>query len=207
MQTRLLKSKRVLLIGAVVIAAGISIAIFANRKRAEPHRVAVENLERMGAVVRYEYNSYNINLFGRRWTLWATTGPPTGVFFGDKSIPRREEFPLLWRSLNDLTTIKQLTLPGLPLSDSDMKQLAPLSQLILLDVSGTNIGDEGLIYLVEHGDLSFLDLSNTRVTDEGLSHLTQLSKLQTLVLDGTSVTDEGIATLAGRVPNVLKSID
>jgi hypothetical protein len=205
MQTRLLKSKRVLLVATILIAAGISIAIFT--KRAEPHRVAVENLEQMGAVVRYEYNSHNINLFGRRWTLWATTGPPTGVFFGDKSVPRREEFPLLWRSLSDLTTIKQLTLSGLPLSDSDMKQLAPLCQLILLDLSGTNIGDEGLFYLVEHGDLSYLNLSNTRVTDEGLPHLTQLPKLQTLVLDGTSVTDEGITTLSKRVPNVLNSID
>ncbi|MBT4866613.1 MAG: hypothetical protein HON53_16035 [Planctomycetaceae bacterium] len=205
MQARFLKSKRVLLIGIVLLTAGVSIAILATR--AEPHRVAVENLERMGAEVNYDHHYYNVNLFGQSQTLWETTGPGVAVLFGDKPAPRREEFPLLWRSLNELGAIYELSLSGLPLHDRDLKELESHTNLAFLDLSNTPITDVGLSHLKRLPSLETLNLDGTLVTDNGLRQLSQMQNLSDLFLTNTEVTKAGLAALSKRAPNLRVSTE
>lgn len=82
-----------------------------------------------------------------------------------------------------------------PITDADLKRLAPLKGLTVLDLSYTAVTDGGLTELAGFNSLSTLDLSHTAVTDGGLKALAPLKALTTLTLPHTQVTDAALAAL------------
>lgn len=104
------------------------------------------------------------------------------------------------------------------LRDEDLKKLAPLPELVELNLSYTRITDQGLkslelpklerLYLAEtkvtdkslawiskHQNLASLDLSGTNITDKELKTLGQLKKLSRLFLARTKLTGEAVKSL------------
>jgi hypothetical protein len=60
------------------------------------------------------------------------------------------------------------------LTDSDLKELAPLRGLVELDLRGTKVSDAGLKELVPLRELGSLWLTGTRVTDGGFKVLARV---------------------------------
>src|SRR5262245_2000581 len=88
--------------------------------------------------------------------------------------------------------LKTLSLPetGLALlleeaADAELKELAGLKRLRLLDLKGTNVTDVGVQELARLEELEVLNLARTQVTDAGLKKLTGLSQLRNLILSAT----------------------
>jgi hypothetical protein len=86
-------------------------------------------------------------------------------------------------------------LDGKPVTDADLDNLAPLTDLKILNLSGSRITDEGLAKLEPLKRLKFLYLFKTDITDAGLAHLKELPRLEVLCLDQTLITDAGIKSL------------
>ena len=84
----------------------------------------------------------------------------------------------------------------LGVSDDDLKHLAGLPGLSVLELWSPRITDAGLVHLAKLKNLTSLDLMQTRITDNGLDHLSGLERLKTLNLYGTLVSDDGIEKLA-----------
>lgn len=105
--------------------------------------------------------------------------------------------------------------------DEELKELAPLEQLVSLKLAFSQVTDNGLkvlpkmkslrqlslTYSLQVKDagakelgtmsgLSSLDISFTKVTDRGLKDLTSLKRLRSLDLAGTPVTDGGLKDIA-----------
>ena len=87
-------------------------------------------------------------------------------------------------------------------TDADLKELAALKQLQLLDLRGTQVTDTGLKELAALKQLQMLSLCETQVTDTGLKELAALKQLQDLSLLGTKVTDAGVAELQKALPKL-----
>jgi hypothetical protein len=83
-------------------------------------------------------------------------------------------------------------------TDDDLRVIAGLTRMRILNLNVTGVSDRGLAHLGGLKDLQILYLSRTRVTDAGLKYLEGLPRLRSLVLHGTAVGDAGLAHL-GRV--------
>jgi hypothetical protein len=86
-------------------------------------------------------------------------------------------------------------LDGKPVTDADLDNLAPLTDLKILNLSGSRITDEGLAKLAPLKRTKFLYLFKTDITDAGLEHLKELPRLEVLCLDQTLITDAGVKSL------------
>ena len=91
--------------------------------------------------------------------------------------------------------IVRVGLHGCKITDTDLKKLAVLSTVKVIDLSDATITDAGLEYLSGMKSLVDLNLQYTPVTDAGLKSLKQLGKLSSLDLTSTKVTDAGIGHL------------
>jgi len=80
-------------------------------------------------------------------------------------------------------------------TDEDLKNLAGLHQLAVLELSGRPITDEGVKSLAGLGVLQELYLENTAVTDKSLATIESLGNLEVLAMPKTKVTGPGLAHL------------
>jgi hypothetical protein len=99
-------------------------------------------------------------------------------------------------SLNNDDHVEEVYLVESEITDSGLKQLSELTNLVVLNLDKTQISDDGLRHLSGVTKLWHLDLGNTQITNEGLRHMEGM-KLVFLHLDDTLVTDEGLQHLIG----------
>ncbi len=111
--------------------------------------------------------------------------------FGER-IRRDEELPG--------KPVVSVDLSSTTVTDADLKDLTPLTQLQWLDLGETQVTDEGLKHLDALTQLHSLNLRDTQVTDEGLKHLAALTQLQWVGLMWTKVTDAGLKNLIAALP-------
>ena len=93
--------------------------------------------------------------------------------------------------------IVTIHLKGSTCSDADLKEIANLPKLRLLNLTGTKITDDGLAHLAGMQHLQNLQLAETSITGAGLVYLAPLKELRSLKLQGTKLTDDSLAHLAG----------
>lgn len=108
------------------------------------------------------------------------------------------------------TVSRDQTAPGAPVvvasldktgvADRDLKGLAGLKQLRVLNLFGTGVTDAGLKELAALKDLQGLDLRGTKVTDRGLKVLAVLQRLESVFLEPANVTNAGVAALQKALP-------
>ncbi len=94
------------------------------------------------------------------------------------SDPGNADLEPLLHSIANCPTLEGLSLPGLGLTDEDLKQLSAMSKLKHL-------------YLCENMD----------ITDAGLTHLASIKSLQKLGLNSLKVTPEGRNKLQSELPS------
>ncbi len=109
-----------------------------------------------------------------------------------------EAFPML----RVITTLQELNLGGVRLTDEDLAAVAALKNLTVLHLDSTPVTDAGLEHLGALENLKTLNLFGTAVTDAGLRRLAGLKSLKSLYLAETKVTPDGVSRLQKDLPNV-----
>jgi serine/threonine protein kinase len=97
--------------------------------------------------------------------------------------------------IEPLTQLRVLDVASTGVTDAGLKHLEGLSRINSLNLSGCPVTDAGLSCLRSLSQLSELDLSRSRTTNAGLKHLEGLTRLRYLILIGTEVTDAGLSHL------------
>lgn len=165
--------------------------------------VPIEGAERLGVEMTY----VKVGQSAPRRIVWVPES--TKVMFSLAGSPRRLALEVLSQlKPND---VQNLILSTVPLFDGDLKEVARLTGVELLNLSGADpinltggqnfITDRGLELISTMPDLKVLWLSNTYVTDEGLAHLAKLKRLKHLILLGTLVTPKGVVWLQSKLPD------
>jgi hypothetical protein len=88
------------------------------------------------------------------------------------------------------------------MTDAQLRQLKPLTNLNSLTLGCPQLTDEGIEDLNCHTGLTHLFLSTSQVTGSGLSKLNDLKQLAYLGLHHTQMSDDGLAELA-RFPGLI----
>ena len=101
-------------------------------------------------------------------------------------------------ALPDLVT---LTLSGLPIDDSVMKDLAAMSHLDMLVLDDTKITGSGFAKLAALKELTNLMVHYTGVTDANIVELAGVTSLKELSAQETNVTMAGAKKLKEALPN------
>lgn len=101
------------------------------------------------------------------------------------------------RLLAGLEHVHMLDLREAAVTDAGLEPLARLDELELLNLGRSNVTDAGLRHLRGLESLTYLYLSETKIGDAGLAHLAGLDALAQLDLRHTEVTDAGLEHLAG----------
>jgi len=115
----------------------------------------------------------------------------------EKAIRKELKKPTRELTKADLAKVTLLSLDDGPkITDADLKELAKLQQLKVLNLGDTEITDVGLKEVAKLQQLTHLWLYNTPITDAGLKELAKLQKLELLVLGDTKITDAGLKELA-----------
>lgn len=91
--------------------------------------------------------------------------------------------------------VRRVSCAGHPVTDDELRFLAPLHDLRRLDLGHTPVSDEGVARLCGLARLEVLSLAWTGITDDSLATLRTLPQLVYLDLSGTAVTDAGLAHL------------
>lgn len=112
--------------------------------------------------------------------------------------PDAKVFPLL----KDVANLQELSLPGVPIEDGDLANIAGLVNLRVLHLEKTPVTDAGLAHLKGLKNLAYLNIYGTPVTDAGLPNLNGLANLKSLYVFESKVTDAGIGALKQALPNV-----
>ena len=112
--------------------------------------------------------------------------------------PDAKVFPLL----KDVANLQELSLPGVPIEDGDLANIAGLVNLRVLHLEKTPVTDAGLTHLKGLKNLAYLNIYGTPVTDAGLPNLNGLANLKSLYVFESKVTDAGIGALKQALPNV-----
>lgn len=99
-------------------------------------------------------------------------------------------------TLSALPNLERLKLGG-PVSSADLKVIAGLSKLSVLNLPAGEFDDAGLAALEGHPQLELLRFRSSRVTDGGLGTLTRLPRLKSLHLINVPITDAGLVQLYG----------
>lgn len=82
-------------------------------------------------------------------------------------------------------------------TDDSLKRLAPLGDVVSINLRDTRITSSGLVHLKPLSNLRRLHLERTRVDDAGIAHLSGLTQLEYLNLYGTGVGDKALEHLKG----------
>ncbi|MDX1945585.1 MAG: hypothetical protein SFU86_09255, partial [Pirellulaceae bacterium] len=99
-------------------------------------------------------------------------------------------------ALGGLSSLRELYLPGLSLTDAGLKHLAALDKLEVLDLSRTMVTGRGLAELSRASGLKQLLLANAQFDEQFFPLVTAFTGLETLDLSSSPrVTDEGLAHL------------
>ena len=103
----------------------------------------------------------------------------------------------------DLAKVTLLSLDDGPkITDADLKELAKLQQLKVLNLGDTEITDVGLKEVAKCTQLTLLDLEATQITDVGLKQVAKLQQLTHLWLYNTPITEENAAELRKALPKL-----
>ncbi len=210
-------SIRWLLIMVVVVAVPCS-WLAVEMKAAKEQHDAVEAIMKLGATVRYDWQTdvdhyYNLlpkaqppeppwlrSLLGNDLCWSVTRVIWGGPEFRSPTTPRSITDAGL-ENLRGLKQLQHLSFWGnSELSDADLQHLEGLNQLRELWLNSTPISDNGLEHLKGLNELRTLALEFTGVTDKGLESLKWLHQLRTLFLLHTNVTDAGVAKLQQALP-------
>lgn len=154
------------------------------------------------------------------------SGNVTGVRIAGKSNLDRDRLAITPEAIESLARfqhLESLSLWGTTVDDDDIKRLAGLRKLRVIDLTftdvtgaslrtlssftelisvrleGCNVKDEHLAPLAEMPQLAMLYLGRTKVSDAGLKHLRGLKNLNLLQLSDCTITDAGLASL-GNLP-------
>jgi phosphate/sulfate permease len=204
-----------LLVLTVVVAIPCS-WLATEMKAARRQREAVEEIEKAGGKVTFEYQA---NPRGR--VIPRAKGPPLlrpprpgakpqgppwlRMLLGDDIFVSVTEVDLSGSRVSDtglerlegLPQLRKLWLTGTEVGDVGLQHLEGLTQLGALYLGGTKVGDAGVEHLKGLTQLKELSVWCTRVTDAGLEHLEGLTQLRWLDLNGAQVTDAGLKYLKG----------
>lgn len=167
----------------VVLALTFPLKWFVARtERATRQRKAVEDVERCGGIVTYQYE------LPTERNLVPGAKPPGSVW--------------LWKSfgvdfVSDVVAIEFVH----KVADADMVHLRNLTAIRDLSLWGTGVTDSGLENLKGLTALENLCLRQTAITDVGLERVKTLVNLRLLNLEGTKVTDEGVRKLQRVIPD------
>ena len=153
-------------------------------KAAREQKAAIEEIERVGGHVSYDYEWWN-----KPFT--PTPQPPWPAW-----IYRRLGIDYLAevRGVNFSEGRTEISLSGL-------QQLEGFSHLQFLDLYGTTVADARLEHLKGLTELRWLILRGTKASDAGLENLKGLTELEFLDLSDTKVSDEGVRKLQKALPN------
>ena len=205
-----------------ILVLSLPLSWFAVRmEKARRQRVAVEEIERLGGDVRYEFlEDLTTPKWQRRFLGQDFFGKVNSVFIvssgfdDDKAtcltgLPDLELLTLDLTQISDhglryieeLTSLRILSLSDLEITDAGLEHLEGLIRLKDLDLSRTPITDAGLVHLRGLENLRTLVLNRTQVSDAGLEYLEGMIGLKKLCLDGTQVTPEGVERLQEALPN------
>jgi hypothetical protein len=180
----------------------------ANRARRQGE--AVQEVQRLGGVVHFDYQ------YDDQGAFQSDREPSTPNWLreilGDEHFRRVVVLDLSFggprKGENRITNERLALIGGLPdltslelgrelgITDEGLIHLRGLKQLKTLYLYNTGIEGLGLNYLGRLTKLESVNLHGTPLTDEGLSHLAELPRLRWLHLGGTRVTDDGIKHLA-----------
>ncbi len=88
-----------------------------------------------------------------------------------------------------------------PVTDADLKELAPLTNLRSLNLSRTQVTDAGMKELAQFKSLRSLGIRETQITDAGLKEISKIPTLASLYMGGAQVTDTGLNEFLKALPN------
>lgn len=111
--------------------------------------------------------------------------------------------PITDSELKDLAPLKNLTVLNLgytQVTDAGLKELAPLKNLTTLSLRGTKVTGVGFRSLAPLKNFTSLDLCATPVTDAGLREIASLKNLTTLDIKAILGTVEGVKDLQRALP-------
>lgn len=104
--------------------------------------------------------------------------------------------------LAPLVSMQDLTCFDCKLTGDGLKKLAPLKQLVNLNLDMAGLCDEDMELLASFSHLHDIDLSNSTVTNVGLMKLAGMKELLAVNVFGTNVTAEGVKEFERLAPNV-----
>jgi hypothetical protein len=181
----------------------------ANRARRQ--KQAVDEVLRLGGVVRFDYQlddkgglvddaqpsapawlreALGDEHFRKVVTLDLSYGGPR---LGENRIT--DERLTLIEGVPDLTTLELGR--GFEITDEGLVHLRGLTNLKVLYLYNTSVEGPGLRHLTRLKRLEYLALNGAPVTDEGLSQIARFPRLRSLNVAATRITDDGLKHLAG----------
>jgi hypothetical protein len=217
-------SLRTLLL-AVMLASILFGWLASKVRQARRQRVAVAAIEKIGGVVKYDYEIkpdggaiYNATLPGppwlREWMGRDFVANVASVKISQWKIPAKISigFESMWHfvgidngqaltdvrmaNFREFPELKVLELQGVQFRGHAEGHLQGLAKLEQLSLQDSGITDAQLANLRGMRQLKELNLQRTRISDAGLLHLHSLTRLETLKLDHTRVRGEGLTHLA-----------
>ncbi len=198
---------------AAVLISVIGVPLFRLRKQ----QLAVESLERAGALLTFEAQGADgllawagEKLFGDKAATrvtkvaWNNDAIRAADLAPLESLRWVEHVDLAWKAVDDegashlrqLRHLATLNLNGARLTDRGLAYLSDCRALRRLQLHGAKVTDAGLASLVNLSELEGIDLSSTQVTGEHLEPLTRLPALDMLNLNETPLTDSALGVLS-----------
>ena len=107
---------------------------------------------------------------------------------------------------SDLKNISESTITlNLEMSnvtDSGIKKIPKLPNLICIDLDSTKITDESLKKIGKYKSLKEIWIEQTQITDFGIKYLTELKNLEFISILDTEITEKGIELLRTEIPKI-----
>jgi Leucine-rich repeat (LRR) protein len=195
----------------LVVVTLICIVVGWEASRARRQGEAVREVERLGGVVRFDYQ------LDEKGALVSDAEPPAPAWLrdalGEEHFRRVIALDLSYGGPrlgeNQITDERLAILGGVPdlttlelgrelgITDDGLVHLRHLKKLKTLYLYNTGVEGPGLQHLSRLRNLESINLHGAPLTDEGLRHLAKLPRLKWIHLGGTRITDEGLKHLAG----------
>jgi hypothetical protein len=112
---------------------------------------------------------------------------------------------LEYLSLANETYLSGETIPGKPqnrITDTGLREVRGLTELVRVQLGGTDITDEGLKYLTGMRRLRCIYLEGTKIEGTGFARLRSLTDLVIVELNGCQISSDGYAELL-KMPNLI----
>jgi Leucine-rich repeat (LRR) protein len=203
---------RSLLLLMLFVAIGMS-WFAAKKQQAERQRKAVEEIERIGGSVFYDYQ-YDSNEDTYDYWVEAPHGPEwlkdslgndffanvvvvdlqSSIGYSNPSI--KTQFEHLKGSVAGLPNVETLHLSYEEVTDTELEYFNSLSKLKRLSIYAIHITDSGLKNLEGFHQLQYLTMEYcSHLSDTGFEHLANLNKLKELNVYETNISDTGLRYL------------